>query len=120
MTDKQTLQEELKECEMQVEKLQDSITKMRENKTSFVLQKMYSQQKTSSTRFRIRRQLKGHYGKVYSLQWSICNPATLVSASQDGKIIVLSHKTKQHPFFYFFTFFLIQCLAMNLQTHTHP
>ena len=34
-----------------------------------------------------RRQLKGHFGKVYAMHWSGSNKE-LVSASQDGKLIV--------------------------------
>jgi guanine nucleotide-binding protein G(I)/G(S)/G(T) subunit beta-1 len=37
--------------------------------------------------FTIRRQLRGHFGKVYALDWAGDN-STLVSASQDGKLIV--------------------------------
>ena len=37
--------------------------------------------------FNIRRQLRGHFGKVYSLDWGGDN-TSLLSASQDGKLIV--------------------------------
>ena len=36
---------------------------------------------------KLRRMLKGHFGKVYSMSWS-SNSKDLVSASQDGKLIV--------------------------------
>ena len=36
---------------------------------------------------KIRRILKGHFGKVYAMHWS-GNGTDLVSASQDGKLIV--------------------------------
>ena len=36
---------------------------------------------------KIRRTLKGHFGKVYAMHWS-GNGTDLVSASQDGKLIV--------------------------------
>ena len=36
---------------------------------------------------KVRRHLKGHFGKVYALQWS-GNGTDLVSASQDGKLII--------------------------------
>ena len=36
---------------------------------------------------KLRRQLKGHFGKVYACHWS-GNSKDLVSASQDGKLIV--------------------------------
>ncbi|CAH0513821.1 unnamed protein product [Peronospora belbahrii] len=34
-----------------------------------------------------RRVLKGHFGKIYAMQWSSDN-TSLLSASQDGKLIV--------------------------------
>ena len=37
--------------------------------------------------FQVRRTLKGHLAKVYSLQWAD-DSRNLVSASQDGKLIV--------------------------------
>jgi len=36
---------------------------------------------------RARRTLKGHFGKVYALHWS-GNGHDIVSASQDGKLII--------------------------------
>jgi len=40
-----------------------------------------------SVDLKLRKTLNGHYGKVYSLNW--CNDSrTLVSASQDGKLII--------------------------------
>lgn len=39
-----------------------------------------------------RRVLKGHFGKVYALHWAGKGP-TLVSASQDGKLIIWNAKT---------------------------
>lgn len=35
-----------------------------------------------------RKTLKGHFGKVYAMQWSPADPNQLVSAAQDGKLIV--------------------------------
>ena len=37
--------------------------------------------------FSVRRNLRGHFGKVYALDWG-GDTSTLVSASQDGKLIV--------------------------------
>ena len=36
----------------------------------------------------IRRALRGHFGKIYAMHWSPASPQHLVSASQDGKLIV--------------------------------
>lgn len=35
-----------------------------------------------------KRQLRGHFGKIYAMQWSPSSGQNLVSASQDGKLIV--------------------------------
>jgi guanine nucleotide-binding protein G(I)/G(S)/G(T) subunit beta-1 len=40
---------------------------------------------------KVRRTLKGHFGKVYALQWS-GNNSDMVSASQDGKLIIWNAK----------------------------
>lgn len=42
---------------------------------------------------RVRRSLKGHAGKVYSLHWNANDAKQLVSASQDGKMIVWNGAT---------------------------
>mmetsp|Transcript_8393 Transcript_8393/g.16706 ORF Transcript_8393/g.16706 Transcript_8393/m.16706 type:complete len:349 (-) Transcript_8393:147-1193(-) len=44
--------------------------------------------------FKARRQLKGHFGKVYAMHWAGKSSAEeLVSASQDGKLIVWNAQT---------------------------
>eukprot|EP00978_Attheya_sp_CCMP212_P022696 scaffold68134_cov52-Attheya_sp.AAC.1 len=42
--------------------------------------------------FKVRRLLKGHFGKVYALHWS-GDSQNIVSASQDGKLIVWNSTT---------------------------
>jgi guanine nucleotide-binding protein G(I)/G(S)/G(T) subunit beta-1 len=44
-------------------------------------------QKASVT-IRQRRILKGHFGKIYAMHWSAADSRHLVSASQDGKLII--------------------------------
>lgn len=39
-------------------------------------------------KFSVRRVLKGHFGKVYAMQWCPASAHFLASASQDGKIII--------------------------------
>lgn len=41
-----------------------------------------------------RRELRGHYGKVYAMHWGSVDSNQLVSASQDGKLIVWDGITK--------------------------
>lgn len=40
-----------------------------------------------------RKKLRGHFGKVYAMQWSSSDPYLLVSAAQDGKLIVWNAMT---------------------------
>mmetsp|Transcript_66 Transcript_66/g.98 ORF Transcript_66/g.98 Transcript_66/m.98 type:complete len:346 (+) Transcript_66:380-1417(+) len=42
---------------------------------------------------KLRRQLKGHFGKVYAMHWAGAGSEKLVSASQDGKLIVWNGNT---------------------------
>lgn len=37
---------------------------------------------------KMRRMLRGHFGKIYAMHWSSSNNHYLVSASQDGKLII--------------------------------
>jgi guanine nucleotide-binding protein G(I)/G(S)/G(T) subunit beta-1 len=52
------------------------------------------------TSMRVRRLLRGHFGKIYSLHWA-SDSQHLVSASQDGKLIVWNayngHKVRAVP-----------------------
>jgi hypothetical protein len=41
-----------------------------------------------ATNLKRRRILKGHFGKIYACQWSDMDSKHLVSAAQDGKLIV--------------------------------
>eukprot|EP00300_Choanocystis_sp_HF-7_P018626 c20091_g1_i3.p1 GENE.c20091_g1_i3~~c20091_g1_i3.p1 ORF type:complete len:108 (-),score=16.49 c20091_g1_i3:266-589(-) len=41
-----------------------------------------------------RRVLKGHFSKVYAMQWGINDQTHLVSAGQDGKLIVWNAHTE--------------------------
>ena len=43
--------------------------------------------KPNENNLKVRRMLKGHFGKVYSMSWA-GSGKELVSASQDGKLIV--------------------------------
>lgn len=54
---------------------------------------------------RTRRTLRGHLAKIYAMHWG-SDSRNLVSASQDGKLIVWdSHTTNKVSFFSFGVFF---------------
>lgn len=44
--------------------------------------------RTSNLNLKQRRLLKGHFGKIYAMHWSSKDSVHLVSASQDGKLII--------------------------------
>jgi len=44
--------------------------------------------KVVANQLRPRRILKGHFGKIYALHWNAADNKNLVSASQDGKLII--------------------------------
>lgn len=46
-----------------------------------------------NTKIDKRRELKGHFGKVYALHWSGSGSDLLVSASQDGKMLIWNANT---------------------------
>jgi guanine nucleotide-binding protein G(I)/G(S)/G(T) subunit beta-1 len=83
------------ECEKDLKILQDKIkNKLAEG--ALTLSKLFNESKEKesplSPQLRERKTLKGHFGKIYGLAWS--NDAThLVSASQDGKIILWNSRT---------------------------
>lgn len=52
-----------------------------------IVRKYGSSFKRDLFEFKVRRQLTGHYGKVYALHWS-GDENKLLSASQDGKLII--------------------------------
>jgi guanine nucleotide-binding protein G(I)/G(S)/G(T) subunit beta-1 len=46
----------------------------------------------------IKRTLRGHFGKIYAMQWSPAAAHNLVSASQDGKLIIWNAYTSNKLF----------------------
>lgn len=103
MNDRLVLEKELFYCEMAVKSLQKEVRKLRKSlsgdKTLF--QEMSSSRRrrrpskkkssaapTRKTHFSARRQLEGHFGKVYALNWSAQDEGALASSSQDGNLIL--------------------------------
>ncbi|GAB5370807.1 hypothetical protein AAMO2058_001525000 [Amorphochlora amoebiformis] len=85
---------DLRKYKEEIEKLKDQLAKMRDIAS-------YDDQKNSldseakghkipyvERGMKLKRVLKGHYGKIYALHWSANGQNTLVSASQDGKLII--------------------------------
>jgi len=94
-----SLKTKLEKLRDDIQYLQDNINKLREkheDSLKIVAEKRQIPQPTTS--FRQRRILRGHYGKIYAMQWrpeakSEDEADNLVSASQDGKLIIWNGRT---------------------------
>lgn len=90
--------EEIIRLKKTVESIKEDIKKRNNSRNdcpTFSSEVSYKQ--SIGTPLRLRRLLKGHFGKVYAMHWS-GDGHTLVSASQDGKLIVWNGMTtnKEH------------------------
>ena len=84
------LAERIAAAKKQVEGLKSQLKKEKESKTDgFDNLRDFagSRAQPLSAALKVRRILKGHFGKVYAMHWS-GNNRDIVSASQDGKLIV--------------------------------
>ncbi len=81
--------EKIADAKKKVEGLKKQMEKLKAEKTGDFqsLGEMATNKPPLLAAPRLRRVLKGHFGKVYSMHWS-GNSKDLVSASQDGKLIV--------------------------------
>lgn len=84
-----TIQERIQEARKLAEMMKEQIKQIREAKNDTSLKKYVLERNVEGVRLtmRIRRILKGHLAKIYAMQWSE-DKIHLVSASQDGKLIV--------------------------------
>jgi len=80
--------EEVDQLFKELNNLKDEIKKKKEKYVDNSLQNYVKNKDLDITigdKLKTRRTLKGHWGKVYALDWS-SDPVLLVSASQDGKL----------------------------------
>jgi len=82
-------QKELQTCIRMCEELKEKIKKLREDLSPTILTDTAGKSETSVANYqpKQRRLCTGHFGKIYALQWASDN-LHLVTASQDGKLIV--------------------------------
>jgi len=102
-----SLAETIQKCRHEIEQLQEILNKERVGRMGAVdlMSCKQGQDTTALTAhsMRERKVLRGHFGKVYALSWCMGDEHAdkLVSASQDGKLIVwnglTSNKTKLIP-----------------------
>jgi len=93
MSDRQMLNIVYKECLLACEKLQQQVTKKREELQNDTFQTEFSLKK-HRTDYRVRRTLSGHYGKIYAIDWSYNSETGICSASQDGKLMIWNAHTE--------------------------
>lgn len=89
------LKEEMDRIKVEIDELNEKVQAFRDReKGNFVA--TYSQQAKvppTKTALKMRRYLKGHFGKIYAVHWGPAESRSLVSASQDGKLIVWNAAT---------------------------
>lgn len=85
------IHEELRELEDAINR----IWNVEEQKSAYQLPLTAHQMgiKTQQPTLKCRRVLRGHFGKIYAMAWNQSDPRLLVSASQDGKLIVWNGMT---------------------------
>lgn len=80
---------ELQQCKERIAELKDKIENLRGDPEAMPLSELASSKNVPQINapLKQRRILKGHFGKIYACHWST-DSRHLVSASQDGKLIV--------------------------------
>lgn len=90
------MQERVQQARRNVESIKKKIEAMRTEKNNGDLPRAASSSTIAaapiSSNIRQRRVLRGHFGKVYAMHWA-SDSVQLVSASQDGKLIVWNGHT---------------------------
>eukprot|EP00286_Rhodomonas_abbreviata_P019067 CAMPEP_0181309430 /NCGR_PEP_ID=MMETSP1101-20121128/12007_1 /TAXON_ID=46948 /ORGANISM="Rhodomonas abbreviata, Strain Caron Lab Isolate" /LENGTH=342 /DNA_ID=CAMNT_0023415909 /DNA_START=236 /DNA_END=1264 /DNA_ORIENTATION=- len=75
-----------------IEELKDKISKERQDGTGAFDEVSSKHPVDMGKQLMVRRVLKGHFGKVYAMHWAGVR-AELISASQDGKLIIWNAKS---------------------------
>lgn len=79
--------ERLAAVKAQIEALKEKTAALKASKQEQINWAAYGKKSDTAYAFNIRRQLRGHFGKVYCVDWGSDN-TSLLSASQDGKLII--------------------------------
>lgn len=86
-----SMTERIEAARVEVENLKAEIDKIREQKQDKTMAEVSAAKSLRTIRrppqTKLRRTLKGHFGKVYAMHWA-GDSQSLVSASQDGKLII--------------------------------
>lgn len=85
------LAEEIAKCKAEIEELKQRLDKQKADENGEILANSAKDANhvPAKVALKQRRILKGHFGKIYAMHWgSNANSKQLVSASQDGKLII--------------------------------
>jgi len=91
-------EKEIAECKAQIEELEKKIDKLGGTPDDVPLAQAATASKLTPANVKLvnRRVLKGHFGKIYALQWSDADSRHMVSAAQDGRLLVWNaHSTNK-------------------------
>lgn len=82
-------QDDIERCRKEIEELKQKLEKHRDSENDQPLAEQAGKSSVAKAQVAMkqRRILKGHFGKIYALHWS-SDSRHLVSASQDGKLII--------------------------------
>ncbi|OMH79652.1 Guanine nucleotide-binding protein subunit beta [Zancudomyces culisetae] len=82
------INEKIADAKKETERLKEKIKKQREELADTTLRAAASEiEKLPRISMKVKRTLKGHLAKIYAMHWAESEPS-IVSASQDGKLIV--------------------------------
>lgn len=82
------IQEKINQCKKEAEELKEKIKKKKDDLADTTLKQSVGElEALPRIVMKVRRTLKGHLAKIYALHWA-ADKRHLVSASQDGKLIV--------------------------------
>ncbi|KAJ6237430.1 guanine nucleotide-binding protein beta g protein beta [Anaeramoeba flamelloides] len=88
-----SLSQQIEEKKNELKLLKEELSNKRSGGNSLILRTTSSDvQSFNSSPLKIRRNLTGHLGKIYGMHWAT-DSAKLVSASQDGRLIVWNAKS---------------------------
>jgi len=83
--------ERIDKAKVEVSRLKGEIEKVRSEKADRTMSEVTAEKNLKAVKkppvVRLRRTLRGHFGKVYAMNWSF-DSQSIVSASQDGKLII--------------------------------
>jgi guanine nucleotide-binding protein G(I)/G(S)/G(T) subunit beta-1 len=88
-----SVSERISSLRQQLEALKQRIRQKQQQKEEEIAWETTGKTSTVRFNFQVQRRLRGHFGKIYALDWAR-DGTTLLSASQDGKLIIWNAYTE--------------------------